>query len=295
MVQDLLNACVLGSIYLLFALGMSLTWGTIGILNFAHGAVFMFCAFAASRLSEHVGLPLVLYVVVAAIVGALISGAVQLLVFAPIQRRAPDQATAESQTLIGGIGVASVVVGVAAYVTKSASFGFEPGQWNPVFKVAGLRFTGIGTIILVLAIAISVGTALWLKRSRYGLALRTIGVDSETARLMGINEPRLALATMAISGLMAGLAGAMLTLYLVTIDPTTGNDFLLKAFAAIVVGGVGSVLGAVTGSFLLAVIETFVIVAGHGNWSNAVAFALIFVVLLVRPRGLFGSKEVRRA
>jgi branched-chain amino acid transport system permease protein len=293
--QEILNATVLGSIYLLFALGMSLAWGTIGILNFAHGAVFMFSAFAAHLISEHARLPMIAYIVVSGAVGAVLSVLIQLLAFAPIQRRAADHQAAETQILIGGIGVASIPVAVAAYVTKSGQFGFDVADQNPVLTVFGLRLTLIGAAILVCALVISGAIAVWLRRSRTGLALRAIGVDPESARLMGIHEPRLAVATMAIGGLLAGLAGALLTVHLVAISPTTGDDFLVKAFAATVLGGVGSTLGVVVGSFSLAFVETVVILAGYGSWANAVAFLLIFMVLLVRPQGLFGRKEVKRA
>lgn len=295
MLQDILNACVLGSIYLLFALGISLTWATIGVLNFAHGAVFMFSAFTAHLVGGTVALPIALYAVIAAATGAIMSVLIQVLVFAPIQRRARDHHTAETQILIGGIGVASIPVGIAAYITKSGSFGFDATGQNPVFQIAGLRFTVVGTTILVLALLISLGTAAWIKRSRTGLALRAIGVDHETARLMGVDERRLAIGTMAVAGLLSGLAGALLTVHLVAIDPTTGDGFLIKAFAAIVLGGVGSVLGVVLGTFVLAFAETFTILAGYGSWSNAIAFALIFAILLIRPQGFFGRKEVKRA
>jgi len=294
-IQDILNACVLGSIYLLFALGISLTWATIGVLNFAHGAVFMFSAFTAHLIGETARLPIVLYAVIAAAAGAVMSALIQVLVFAPIQRRARDHRTAETQILIGGVGVASIPVGIAAYITKSGSFGFDLTGQNPVFEIAGLRFTLIGTTILVLALLISLGTAFWIRRSRTGLALRAIGVDHETARLMGVDERRLAIGTMAVAGLLSGLAGALLTVHLVAIDPTTGDGFLIKAFAAIVLGGVGSVLGVVLGTFVLAFAETFTILAGYGSWSSAISFALIFVVLLIRPQGFFGRKEVTRA
>lgn len=294
MIQYILNASVLGAIYLLFALGMSLTWGTIGILNFAHGAVFMFSAFTAYLVSG-LQLPLIIYVAFSAVVGAVLSALIQVLVFAPIKRRAPDLRSAETQILIGGIGMASIPVAIAAYVTKSGGFGLNVADDNPVIGIFGLRTTLVGAGILVSAPLISTAIAFWLRRSRTGLALRSIGVDPDTARLMGIHEPRLAIATMAIAGALAGLAGALLTVHLVAINPRTGDELLIKAFAAIVLGGVGSIAGVVVGSFALAVVETVVIVAGYGSWANAVAFILIFAALLVRPQGLFGRKEVKRA
>ncbi|MCR2764356.1 branched-chain amino acid ABC transporter permease [Microbacterium sp. zg.B48] len=293
--QDLLNVCILASIYVLFSLGMSITWGTLGILNFAHGALFMFSAYTAYLVGTAVSVPLIVYVVIAGASGVVLSTLLQLGVFAPILRRAADHRAAETQIIIGGIGVASILVGIAALFTKSLPFGFAVTQQNPVLQFAGLRVSLTGAVILGLAVVISIGTAIWIKRSRTGLALRAIGVDADTSRLMGVDEARLAVGAMAFAGLLGGLAGALLTAHLVTMAPTTGDVFLIKAFAIIVLGGVGSVLGVVVGSLVLALAETYVTLAGYGGWANAVAFGIIFIILLVRPQGIFGRKEVRRA
>lgn len=294
MAQDLLDVAVLGCIYLLFSIGLSLTWGTVGILNFAHGAVFMFSAFVAYLVGERVGMPVALYVVIAMAAGAATSALVQVFVFAPIQRRARDHVAAETQVLIGGIGVASILEGVADHVTDSGSFGFNATNQDHVYTLAGLRITAVSAAIVILAVVISVAIAVWIKRSRNGLALRSVGVDAATAQLMGIDQQRLAIGAIAVSGALAGLAGAMLTLQLVTIDPTIGDTYLIEAFAVIVLGGIGRVAGVAVGSLALAGVETLVILQGYGGWADAVSFGFIFVVLLVRPRGIFGRREVRR-
>ena len=112
--------------------------------------------------------------------------------------------------------------------------------------------------------------------------------------MMGVDRRRLALLTMAVAGGLAGLAGVLLTYYLGSISPETGDAFLLKAFAAIILGGVGSIAGIVVGAMVLAGIETYVLVTTDGSWTPAIAFGLIFLMLLVRPNGLFGRQEVRR-
>ena len=136
---------------------------------------------------------------------------------------------------------------------------------------------------------------MWFRRSKQGLALRSIGVDAETASLMGINRRQLALVTMAVSGGMAGLAGVLFTYSLGALTPQSGDTLLIKAFAIIILGGVGSMVGVVFGAFALAAVETWVLANTAGSWTDAVAFGLIFLVLLVRPSGVFGRKEVRRA
>jgi len=149
-------------------------------------------------------------------------------------------------------------------------------------------------VILVAALGLAGVIGWWLHSTRPGLALRAIGVDPEVASIMGVDRRRLALLTMAVAGALAGLAGVLLTYYLGSVAPETGDGFLLKAFAAIILGGVGSIAGVVVGSMVLAGIETLVLVTTSGTWTPAIAFGLIFLMLLVRPRGLLGRQEVRR-
>ena len=295
LLQDLLNAVTLGSVYLLFALGMALVWGTIGILNFAHGVTFMFSAFVAHLIASEVRLPLPAVVLIAVVTGAVMSALTQLLAFQPIMKRAKDHRAAEMRILIGGIGVAAIPLAVAQRLTLSSPFGFSNSSYQPkVYEVFGIRLTTTSLIILIAGVGLGVGITWWVRVSRQGLALRSIGVDAETASLMGINRSALTLATMALAGGLAGLAGALLTYQLGAIAPETGDSLLIKAFAIIVLGGLGSMTGVVVGSYVLAAAETLVLVNNWGMWADAVSFGLIFLVLLLRPQGLFGRAEVRR-
>ena len=292
--QDLLNAATLGSIYLLFALGMALVWGTIGILNFAHGATFMFSAFVGHVVTRETELPFIGVVLIAVLTGAVISTLTQLLAFQPILKRSKSQHHAEMRILIGGIGVAAIPLALAQRETRSSPFGFTSTYKAEVFEVLGLRLTTTSAVIIVAGLAMGIGLTLWLRRSRQGLALRAIGVDAETSSGMGVNRSALALGTMAVAGALAGLAGALLTFHLGAIAPETGDQLIIKAFAVIVLGGLGSMLGTVIGAYVLASAETFVLFMNWGTWVDAVSFGLIFLILLVRPQGLFGRKEVRR-
>lgn len=295
MTQDVLNATTLASIYVLFALGMSLVWGTIGILNFAHGSIFMFSAFTAYLVSREVDVGMLGVIVIAMVAGAAISVAMQYLVFQPIMRRAKSQHAGELQLVIGGIGLSAIPISIAQRVTFSNPFGFPTGSFETQsYDIAGVRLTNVMIVILVCGLGLGIGTALWIKRSKNGLALRALGVDPEVSSLMGIDRSRLGLAAMAYSGALAGLAGALLTYYFSSITPESGDTLLLKAFAAIILGGVGSMFGVVLGSFILAFAEYAVLLYTDGNWVTAVSFGLLFLILLVRPQGILGKKEVRR-
>jgi len=294
--QDLVSILSLGSIYLLFALGMSLTWGTIDILNFAHGSIFMFSAFAAYLVLGSAHLPFLVVALLGVVVGALMSLLIQVLAFEPILKRARTKRAAEMQILIGGIGVATIPLAIAQERTKSNPFGFSQSTFDVnVWHIGDVRITNIAVITIVVGLILWAATAAWLRRSKQGLALRSIGVDSETSGLMGVNRRRLALGTMAVSGAMAGLAGVLFTYAQSAITPESGDTLLVKAFAVIILGGVGSMVGVAVGAFALAAAEVFVLTNTSGSWVDAVSFGLIFLVLLIRPTGIFGRKEVRRA
>jgi branched-chain amino acid transport system permease protein len=297
MVQDLINILVLGSIYTLFAIGMSLAWGTIGILNFAHGAIFMFSAFLGYLIVRDHRLPMIAVLVIGALAGAAMSMIIEAFAFQPIIRHAKTHAAAELQILIGGIGVASIPLALAQKETKSNPFGFDQGSFAVKVYVFGAnRISNVQIIILITTLVVSVGIVRWLQVSRTGLALRSIGVDPETAALMGVNRRKLSLGTMAVAGGLAGIAGVLLTYNFSSLAPESGEPLLIKAFAAVVLGGLGSVSGTIAGCFILSLCEVEIQRhTSYGSWVDALSFGLIFIVLLVRPQGLLGKREVRRA
>jgi len=293
--QDVVNALSLGCIYLLFTLGMSLLWGTVGILNFAHGSIFMFSAFTNYLVLEHVKLALPALLLIGAVSGMCLALAAYLLAFQPIIKFAKDKETMERQMLICGIGLASVPVAIAEIKTLGLPFSLVKSSFRVhSFTVGGVRISNLQLIIIGLTVLVTVGIALFIRYSRNGLALRAIGVDAEVARLMGVNERSLALLTMGVGGVLAGLGGTLLPFSFGALDAQSGGTLLLKAFAIIIVGGVGSVAGTAIAAFLLAAAETWVVTTTSGAWVDAVSFGLLFVFLVARPHGIFGRQEVRR-
>ncbi len=293
--QEVVSFVSLGSIYLLFALGLSIAWGTIDVLNFAHGSIFMFSAFTCYLVLGDVSLSLPLVMLIGIAVGAVLSMLVQAFAFEQIIARAPNRRAAEMQILIGGIGIAIVPLAIAQNYTKSNPFGFQASSFDvELYEFWGLRISNIQVITIVLALTLGIATAWWFRTSRLGLALRAIGVDKDVSSLMGINRRRMALGTMGFAGGLAGLAGVLLTYNLGAMTPEGGDTLLIKAFACIILGGIGSIAGVVVGSFALAATETLVLTQTTGQWVDAVAFGLIFVVLLVRPSGLLGTAAIRR-
>ncbi len=293
--QDLLNTLVLALIYLIFALGLSLAWGTVGILNFAHGAVFMFSVFLGYTILKYAQLSIFVMLILGALFGAALSLLIHFVGFEPIVRRAKSLRAVELQILIAGIGLANVLLAIAQKQTQSFPFGLTAGSFQThTYDLGAVRVSNIQIIIIVVGLVLAIATALWVQRSRVGLALRATGIDAEAAAMMGIGRRRLSYATMALAGALAGVAGVLLTYYFGSIEASTGDDLMLKAFAAIVLGGVGSIAGAAVGALVLAAAETYVLAYTSGTWVDAISFGLLFVVLLVRPQGVFGRKDVVR-
>lgn len=293
--QDLVNITVLFSIYLVFSMGISMVWGSIGVLNLAHGSVLMFSAFSGYLVVEHTPLALVFVLPLCMAVAALVSVLLQLVVFEPIMKQSGTAQMAELQILIGGIGAGAVLLAIVQKATTNAPFGFTEGKFRiTTYVFENFRVSNIQLMIIAAGLAVGIGTAWWMNKSRSGLALRAIGVDPETASLMGIRRVRLARMTMAVGGAYAGLAGALLTYQLGALAPESGDSFLIKAFAVIILGGVGSVVGVVSGALVLALSETLILTYTSGTWVDGVSFLVILAVLLVRPRGIFGRAEVRR-
>jgi branched-chain amino acid transport system permease protein len=295
LLQTVINTVVLASIYTLFAMGMSLVWGTVGILNFAHGATFTFASFIGYLLVRHTSLPLVALLAIGIVVGAALSAFVEIAAFAPILRKAADLQSGELQIIAAGIGFASVLVGVAEWETKGNPFGFSGTTFETnTYQFGSAHITNLQIGLLITTVILAGGLIRWLMRSKSGLALRALGVDPATASLMGVNRNRLSVVAMLVAGALVGVAGVLLTLQLSAVTPSVGDSLLIKAFSAIILGGLGSMFGTVIGCVVLALCETLVLTYTSGQWVDAVSFGLILLVLLFRPQGILGRREVRR-
>ncbi len=296
MLQLVVSALILGSLYLLFSLGLSLSWGVLDILNLAHGSIFMFGAFGAYLLVQEVELPLGVLVLSGAVVGAVLSVALYLAVFRPLQQRAEDARAGELGVLIASIGAGLVPVAVAVNLSPDEVVNL-PGDIarTEAHTIAGVTITTLQIVIIVVSIAVAVGLALVVARSRWGRGIRAIAANGDTAELMGVPVARLSSLTMAVSGSLAGAAGVLLAANANAITAHMGEGLLLKAFAVVILGGVGSITGAAIGAFGVAAAETAAVEFLGGDARDFVVFGLIIVVLLVRPHGLFSRASGQRA
>lgn len=287
MAQQLVNAIALGAVYTLFALGLTLSWGILGVLNLAHGAIFMAGALGAWVLTSWVeGLPLWVVLPCAAALAAALAVALEALAFGPIRRRSQTALDAEFRTLVASIAAASIIVALAEVISDDQPFTLPPSLLEVTGgPVLGVQVTNIQVILLVVAVLLSAALIAFVRRTRHGRALRAVAFDRATAGLAGISAERLGRQAIALSGALAGVAGVLLAVYLGSAEARMGEPLLLKAFAIIILAGVGSLGGAVAFAFGLALVETMV-----GYWLGAelrdgLAFTLIVIVLLLRPQG----------
>ncbi|MCW2526344.1 MAG: amino acid transporter permease [Pseudonocardiales bacterium] len=297
MIQVIADSLSLGSVYVLFALGLSLSWSVLNLLNLAYGAQFMLGAYFAYLVGGHIHATLLVVLPLVVIAVAATSVLADALVFRWLRKKAGTPVESELSMLVASIGLAAVAVTLVQRATQGNSE-FVP---KSVFKVSTLHFggafrmTNMQLIMLIVTVVLTVVLAAVVKWTRFGRAMRGVAVDPSTCELLGVNSNRLFSTTMAISGGMAGLAGVLLAIHLNYVDSSMGDPLLTKAFAIIIIGGVGSIAGAALGGYLLAFAETAVIAYGPANYRDAIAFVVILAVLLLRPTGLVARKKWERS
>ena len=297
LLQQLINALSLGTIYALFALGYALVFSVLGVLNLAHSAIFTSGAIIGLLLivEWNVSLPLAF---VGAMIGAGLLGIVlELIAFRPLRRR---NAPRISQ-LISSIGAAILIVNLAQLLftklfnTTEAYFPHGLIPEEPLQLGGGVSVQPIRLIILVVSLILMVLLQYLVNRTRVGRQMRAVAFNERTSRLLGINVSRIYLLTFFLAGTLGGAGGLLYGLAFGRVTPFIGQDIALVGLTAIVLGGLGSIPGAVIGGFLVAIFQTFSIVVGGSSYRDAVVFILLFLILLVRPQGLLGQPEQSRA
>ena len=299
MAQQLLNAIFIGSIYALFAVGYTLVFGVLDVLNLAHSAVFMLGAVIAYSLVALHHQPFL----VAVLVGVAASGGLGLLIefiaLRPLRRRNAPPISA----LISTIGLALIMVAV---IEQSKLGSLTDWLWrdganavrfppnavpSATYHVAGLTLEGSKLAILAVTLALLAVLGYVMRFTQVGRALRAVAENPRAALLLGINVNRIFALTLFISSALGGLAGILFGLALSNIDPYIGRDQVeLKGLAVIVVGGMGSIPGAVVGGYLLGLIEVVAFVRFGSNVEAGIAFLALFLMLVLRPQGLFGAR-----
>ena len=291
--QQIVNGLFQGSIYALFALGYTLVFGVLDILNLAHAAVFMLACFVALVLVGNAGLHILAALPLAVLAAGMLGVVLERVAFRPLRGRADSNFSG----LISSLAVAIVFEAIALEVwgpnVERFPFGTLPaGRPIPFLgaEISRLQLTAVGVAVLFF-LALT-----WLvTRTRLGREIRAVAESPRAARVLGVNVDRVISASFFISSALGGAAGVLYGLAYNAIAPDMGRSVELKGLAVIVLGGMGSMPGAVIAGFALGLSEVFVVAKLGGSYRDVVSFAGLFVILVLRPRGLLGAASLREA
>jgi len=291
--QQLINGLSLGSIYALFALGFTLIFGVLEIINLAHAAVLAVGALLAYTLFTRLGANLAVALLGAFVGTGLLGIAIDYMAFRPLRARRADRLA----SLISSIGVALILVNLAQIVWGAEPLSYPSGAL-PIrfFTGAGLTVSLAQIITLATAVLLLLGLRLLLERTKVGMAIRAVAENPATASLLGMPFDRIVMFTFFLSSALGGVAGVLVGMLLQgSVSPFMGNTYGLKGLAAIILGGMGDITGAVLGGLVMGVGEIMIVQYLNSGYRDAVAFGLLFLVLIVKPTGLLGQQKSREA
>lgn len=290
--QQLLNALSLGSVYALFALGFTLIFGVLRVISLAHGAIFMCGAYIALALVEKLHTPLALAMFGAMLGCGIIGVLMDVVVLRPLRaRNAPHLAP-----MIATIGVAilltSIVQGLAGAETSRFPFDIMPQQ---TLRIGAATSNVLEVAIVIIAVVLMVGLLVVVQQTRFGQAMRAVAESPRTAALLGVDVEQVFRRVSFLAAALGGAAGVLIGLSFNAVSPFMGQPILPKGIAVIILGGMGDIRGAMIGGLFLGVVEVMSVAYFSSDLRDALAFGLLFLILLLRPSGIFGATAGRRA
>lgn len=282
--QQLVNGISIGSIYALIALGYTMVYGIIKLINFAHGDVFMIGAFVGFYGLTHWHIRFIPSLLAAMIICSILGVVIERLAYKRLRNATRIAA------LITAIGMSLLIEYTTIFFRGAQPEAYpDNAVISKTFTVFGTQISSESIIILVTTIVLMLLLQFIVHKTKIGKAMRAVSHDMEAARLMGINVNNTISATFAIGSALAGAAGVVFGLYYTKIDPLMGIIPGVKAFIAAVLGGIGSIPGAMTGGMVLGIVETVVSALGFSMWRDAAAFIILILILIFKPAGIFGK------
>jgi branched-chain amino acid transport system permease protein len=283
LIQQLVNGLFLGSIYALMALGYTMVYGIIKLINFAHGDVYMIGAFVGYFLINQLHLSFFPALILSMIASAVLGVVIEFLAYRPLRK------STRIAVLITAIGVSYLLENVMIYFFSSDTRPFPQDIKMMTFNLGFIRVTNIQLLILATSVVLMVALQLIIKKTKMGKAMRAVSVDADAAQLMGINVNRTISFTFALGSALAAAGGMLIGLYYNSIDPLMGMVPGIKSFIAAVLGGIGIIPGAALGGFVIGLIETLSTAVGLSNYKDALVYVVLIVILLIRPAGILGK------
>ena len=282
--QQLVNGLTLGSVYAVIAIGYTLVFGVLNIVNMAHGGIIMMGAYIGLLLVTVAGWGLFPALIGAMVGGAILGYLLEVLALRPLR----GKKVTHLAPLISTIGVSIFLESAALLVFGPQTRAF-PTDYNQLmdfglFKISEIQIISMGTAIVLMVLL-----TLLLNKTRIGKAVRATAENIETASLLGIHTRRIITFTVMLASALGAAAGVLIALSFNAIEPTMGTSMGFKGLAVLIMGGLGNVGGAMAGGFILGVAEVFSVAYGASSFRDAVAFGLIILILFIRPQGLFAK------
>ncbi|MGA7732459.1 MAG: branched-chain amino acid ABC transporter permease [Chloroflexia bacterium] len=282
---QILQGIFSGSIYALFALGYTLIFGVLDILNLAHAAIFMMAAIVAWWLVSVAGWSLLIAFPLAVLLAGALGVLLDRVAFYRLrQRRAPHLSA-----LISSIGMGLIFVGLARLLFQPDRKQFPREAFPQVYyDIGNVRIRLLDVVVLFVSLLLMLGLTWLVRNTMMGKTMRAVAENPRAAALLGVNIERVIMQTFFLASALGGAAGVLYGMSLNSIEPTMGNQVELKGLAIIILGGMGSIPGAVLAGFLIGLVESLSVVFRLSQVKDALVFAALFLVLLLRPQGIFG-------
>ena len=285
-ISYLISGISLGSVYAIIALGYTMVYGIAKMLNFAHGDVIMVGSYVVYVAVSGMGLNPILAILLSIIICTLMGVVIEGVAYRPLRNAASPLAV-----LITAIGVSYLLQNVALLIWGADTKSFSNVISLPSLKLAGgsIVITGVTIVTIIGGILIMAGLMLFISKTKTGQAMLAVSEDKGAAQLMGINVNRTISFTFALGSALAGAGGVLIGLYYNSIEPLMGMTPGIKAFVAAVLGGIGIIPGAALGGFVIGLLETFATAIGLSDFRDAIVYAILIVILLIRPAGILGK------
>lgn len=290
LLEQLLNGLTLGSSYALIALGYTMVYGIIQLINFAHGEIYMIGAFAGLLLVSLFDVNIFVAILGAMAFCMILGMVIERVAYRPLRGK-----SSRLSALISAIGVSIFLSTLMVLIrgTKTTRYP-EDILHQSIYTIGSVDISSLQIIILMLSAALMIALQLMIRRTRIGKAMRACSQDLDAAALMGINVNRIIAFTFAIGSALAAAGGVMVAVYYNALWPYMGTMAGLKAFCAAVLGGIGSIPGAMLGGLTLGIMEIMGVAYISSSYKDAIAFAVLILVLLLRPQGILGKQSSKK-
>lgn len=290
-IQQLINGLFLGSVYALMALGYTMVYGIINLINFAHGEIYMIGSFIGyfliNTFNNYNVLPngwgFFVAMILSMVASAFLGMVIEFLAYRPLRK------SARISVLITAIGVSYFLQNIMIYFFSADSRSFPQSITRKAYNLGFITVSNIQLLILGISLLLIVLLQIVIQKTRMGKAMRAVSVDSDAAQLMGINVNKTISFTFALGSALAAAGGMLIGLYYNSINPMMGYAPGLKSFVAAVLGGIGVIPGAALGGFAIGLIETMSTALGFSEYKDALVYVVLILILLIRPAGILGK------